>query len=72
MPIVANGNVVSGRSCRPAGGPAAWVIVAHDATTGAELWRTRLVPAPGEPGDETWGGVLYEERVHVGLWMVPS
>ena len=71
-PIVANGKVVSGRSCRPAGGPEACVIVAHDATTGAELWRTRLVPAPGEPGDETWGGVPYEERVHVGSWMVPS
>ena len=71
-PIVANGKVISGRSCRPAGGPTACVIVAHDATTGAELWRTRLVPAPGEPGDETWGGVPYEERVHVGSWMVPS
>ena len=71
-PIVANGKVLSGRSCRPSGGPAACVIVAHDATTGAELWRTRLVPAPGEPGDETWGGVPYEERVHVGSWMVPS
>ena len=71
-PIVANGKVISGRSCRPAGGPAACVIVAHDAATGAELWRTRLVPAPGEPGDETWGGVPYEERVHVGSWMVPS
>ena len=47
-------------------------IVAHDATTGEERWRTRLVPAPGEPGDETWGGVPYEERVHVGSWMVPS
>ena len=71
-PIVANGKVISGRSCRPSGGPEACVIVAHDATTGAELWRTRLVPAPGEPGDETWGGVPYEDRVHVGSWMVPS
>ena len=71
-PIVANGKVVSGRSCRPVSGPAGCVIVAHDAATGAELWRTRLVPAPGEPGDETWGGVPYEERVHVGSWMVPS
>ena len=71
-PIVANGKVISGRSCRPSGGPEACVIVAHDATTGAELWRTRLVPAPGEPGDETWGGVPYEERLHVGSWMVPS
>ena len=42
------------------------------AATGAELWRTRLIPAPGEPGDESWGDVPYEERKHVGAWMVPS
>ena len=32
------------------------------------MWRRTL----DEPGDETWGGVPYEERVHVGSWMVPS
>ena len=46
--------------------------MAHDALTGAELWRRRTIPAPGEPGDETWGGVPFEERKHVGAWMVPS
>ena len=46
-PIIANGKVVSGRSCRPWAGPEACVITAHDATTGAELWRRRLIPAPG-------------------------
>ena len=71
-PIVADGKVISGRSCRPRRGPEACVIMAHDAATGAELWRRRLIPAPGEPGDETWGGVPYEERAHVGSWMVPS
>ena len=71
-PIIANGKAISGRSCRPWGGPEACVVVAHDATTGAELWRRRLVPAPGEPGDDTWGDVPYEDRVHVGAWMVPS
>ena len=71
-PIVANGKVISGRSCRPRRGPEACVIMAHDAETGEELWRRRLIPAPGEPGDETWGGVPYEERAHVGSWMVPS
>ena len=40
--------------------------------TGEELWRRRTVPAPGEPGDETWGDVPYEERVHVGTWMPAS
>ena len=71
-PIVAGGKVYSGRSCDPRGGPDGCVITAHDAATGEELWRRRLIPAPGEPGDETWGDVPYEERRHVGSWMVPS
>ena len=71
-PIIANGKVISGRSCDPRGGPHGCVITAHDPATGEELWRTRLIPAPGEPGDETWGDVPYEERRHVGAWMVPS
>ncbi len=71
-PIIADGRVVSGRSCRPRGGPETCVVVAHDALTGEELWRRRTVPAPGEPGDETWGGVPYEQRIHVGTWMPAS
>ena len=71
-PITAGGKVFSGRSCDPRGGPHACVITAHDAATGEELWRTRLIPGPGEPGDETWGDVPFEERGHVGSWMVPS
>lgn len=71
-PIIANGKVVSGRGCMPDAGPEACVITAHDAMTGDELWRTRMIPAPGEPGDETWGGVPFEKRRHVGAWMVPS
>ena len=71
-PIVANGKAYSGRSCDPRGGPLGCVITAHDAATGEELWRRRLIPGPGEPGDETWGDVPFEERGHVGSWMVPS
>ena len=71
-PIVANGKVISGRSCEPEGGPEACVITAFDAETGKEAWRTRTIPKPGEPGDESWGDVPYEERWHVGMWMVPS
>ncbi len=68
-PIIANGKVISGRSCRK---PESCVITAHDARTGEELWRRRTIPAPGEPGDETWGDVPFEDRQHVGTWMVPS
>jgi len=31
-------------------------VVALDAETGEELWRTYTVPGPGEPGNETWPG----------------
>jgi len=71
-PIVANGKAISGRSCEPEGGPEACVLTAFDALTGKELWRTHTIPKPGEPGDETWGNIPYEQRRHVGLWMVPS
>ncbi len=71
-PIVADGKVISGRSCEPEGGPEACVITAFDAKTGKELWRHRTIPKPGEPGDETWGNIPYEQRWHVGMWMVPS
>ena len=71
-PIIADGKVISGRSCRPRGGPESCVILAHDALTGEEVWRRRTVPAPGEPGDETWGNVPFEQRVHVGAWMPGS
>ena len=71
-PIIAGGKAVSGRGCMPDAGPEACVITAHDARTGKEVWRTRMIPAPGEPGDETWGDVPFEQRRHVGAWMVPS
>jgi alcohol dehydrogenase (cytochrome c) len=29
---------------------------AYDARTGKRVWRFYTVPAPGEPGSETWGG----------------
>ena len=46
--------------------------MAHDAETGEKLCQRWLVPAPGEPRDETWGDAPYEDRVHVGSWMAPS
>lgn len=70
-PIVINGKAVSGRGCMPAGGPDACVITAHDATTGAELWRLNTIQKPGE-GEDTWGGLPWESRWHVGAWMMPS
>jgi PQQ-dependent dehydrogenase (methanol/ethanol family) len=71
-PIIANGKVISGRQCQPGAGNDACIVVAHDAKTGKELWRTRTIPLPGEFGHDTWGDVPMNERWHVGTWMVPS
>ena len=71
-PIIADGKIISGRNCFSEGGPEACVITAHDGRIGRELWRTRTIPKPGEPGDETWGNVPWEKRWHVGTWIAPS
>jgi len=31
-------------------------ITAHDAQTGKRVWRFNTVPAPGEPGGDSWSG----------------
>jgi alcohol dehydrogenase (cytochrome c) len=71
-PIIADGKVITGRQCQPDATHESCIITAHEAKTGRELWRTRTIPRPGEPGDETWGDVPLEQRWHVGTWMVPS
>jgi alcohol dehydrogenase (cytochrome c) len=51
-PIVANGVVISGM----AGGESTTrgFLDGWDPETGKKLWRTYTIPAPGEPGSETW------------------
>jgi alcohol dehydrogenase (cytochrome c) len=71
-PIIANGKVITGRQCQPDAGRDSCVVTAHDAKTGKEVWRFHTIPGPGEPGDESWGGVPMEQRWHVGTWMTPS
>jgi alcohol dehydrogenase (cytochrome c) len=56
-------------------------IAAYNAKTGKEVWRFYTVPAPGEPGSETWsgdswrqGGVAvwnagaYDPQTNLGFW----
>jgi PQQ-dependent dehydrogenase (methanol/ethanol family) len=71
-PIIAGDKVISGRNCAREAGPDACVMVANDARTGKELWRTHTMVKPGEPGDETWGGVPWDKRLQVGTWMAPT
>lgn len=71
-PIVVDGRIVSGRSCSPADGPESCHIAAYDPADGSEVWRTRTIPRPDEPGGDSWGELPYPERRHVGAWGVGS
>ena len=51
-PLVAGGEVMVGASGGEFG--IRGFIAAFNPDTGKELWRTYTVPAPGEPGSDTW------------------
>ncbi len=54
MPLVVNGKIIVGGSGGEFG--VRGYVVAYDANDGKELWRTFTIPAPGEPGSDTWKG----------------
>src|SRR5687768_9354545 len=51
-PLVADNKVMIGASGGEFG--VRGFVAAFDPDSGKELWRTYMVPAPGEPGSETW------------------
>jgi alcohol dehydrogenase (cytochrome c) len=51
-PLVAEGRVMIGASGGEYG--IRGFVAAYDAETGQLAWKTYMVPAPGEPGSETW------------------
>jgi alcohol dehydrogenase (cytochrome c) len=53
-PLVAGGKLMVGTSGGEFG--IRGFVAALDPDTGKELWRTYTIPAPGEPGSETWMG----------------
>ena len=79
-PLVAEGKVMVGASGGELG--VRGFVAAYDLATGKEVWRTYTVPAPGEPGSETWpkgdqwktgGGSVwvtgaYDPDTHLAFW----
>jgi alcohol dehydrogenase (cytochrome c) len=57
-PLALDGLIIVGVSGAEAG--VRGFVDAYDAGTGARQWRTYTVPAPGEPGSETWGGDAWQ------------
>jgi alcohol dehydrogenase (cytochrome c) len=46
-------------------------IAAYDVRTGQEVWRFNTIPAPGEPGSETWQGDDWEHG-GASVWITGS
>jgi alcohol dehydrogenase (cytochrome c) len=79
-PLVAEGKVMVGASGGELG--IRGFVAAYDVETGKEAWRTYTIPAPGEPGSETWpagdqwktgGGPVwvtgtYDSDLHLAFW----
>jgi alcohol dehydrogenase (cytochrome c) len=64
--------VLQGESTGGQLGTRSWVG-AFDANTGALVWRTFTIPAPGEPGSETWKDKHNAWRVGGGgVWQTAS
>ena len=68
-PLVVNNLVVSGVSGGDEG--VRGFLAAFDAITGKEVWRFWTVPAPGEPGSETWQGKAIEHGC-AATWLTGS
>jgi alcohol dehydrogenase (cytochrome c) len=81
-PQIAGGKILVGTSGGELG--IRGFVAAFDPETGMELWRTYTVPAPGEPGSETWptgdqwktgGGSVwvtgnYDAEANIAYWGV--
>ncbi len=67
-PLVVDGKIVLGASGGELG--VRGFVAGFDADSGKQLWKTYTVPAPGEPGSETWpaGGDHYK-RGGAPIWV---
>jgi alcohol dehydrogenase (cytochrome c) len=64
-PLVVDDRVLIGTGGGDGG--ARGIVAAFDVRTGRELWRFHTIPAPGEPGNETWSGDSWR-RGGAGVW----
>ncbi len=58
-PLAAAGKIIVGSSGPGEMGPRGF-IAAFDPDSGREIWRTHTIPAPGEPGSDTWPGETWK------------
>ena len=68
-PLIAKGKVIVGVSGGELG--IRGFIQALDAKTGGTAWKTFTIPAPGEPGSDTWKGDTWKTG-GVSVWITGS
>ncbi|MBV9655343.1 MAG: methanol/ethanol family PQQ-dependent dehydrogenase [Acetobacteraceae bacterium] len=68
-PLVAHGKILVGSSGGEYG--IRGFAAAYDAKTGEPLWRTYTIPAPGEPGSNTWSGDTWKTGGG-SIWITPT
>ena len=71
-PVAVPGKIVTSLSSCSRYSSEKCAIVALDARTGKEVWRTLTVPRPGDPGSDTWGDLAFEFRAGTEMWMAGS
>ena len=67
--LVVDGKVISGGTCGK--GRESCFIEADDADTGKMVWRFHQIPAPGEPGYDSWNGAD-TTNVTASTWGLPG
>jgi alcohol dehydrogenase (cytochrome c) len=65
-PLIARGKVMVGTSGGEFG--IRGYIAAFDAQSGKEVWKTHMIPGPGEPGHDTWTGDTWKTG-GVSVWI---
>ena len=58
LPLAVDGKIIIGTSGAEFG--IRGFITARDSETGEEVWKFHTIPAPGEPGGDTWPGDTYK------------
>ena len=71
-PIAARGKIIAGLANCGRFVEEKCALVALDATTGKQVWRTPTVAVKGEPGDESWGTVDPIFRTGTDMWVSGS
>ena len=68
-PLIADGKVMVGVSGGELG--IRGFVAAYDAFSGEQAWKTYTIPAPGEPGSESWPGDSWQTG-GVPVWITGS